>query len=433
MDNTRSLKFEIGNFYKLIVASSILGVSVSYSYLYLVHLVILIFFITYILKIKENNFVLKIPKQPNSYHFFYFIMLFWYGISIIWAPNFLYALKYEFYILIGSFISLSIIYSCNTRSKLKKTMNVFISMFFIQIIIGLLESFSHFRLPISRYSKISPLFGKTLPEEDFFNISSFITSLKPPTGFHWDTNDFSLALLIALPFFIFSSNLFFKYFSVSSIIVIIAMSASRSVFFGLLTVLVVYIMLIKKKLVTVISSLTFLVLLILGIFQLKFSDNPRLNELANAFDVVISYLLGQISVDNSVGWRFELVKNGMNSFFDSYGMGVGAGGSQAIQEKLGGVDGRFTSMHNFWVEILVEGGIIFFIIFAAWYGSITFNLFKIGRGLDKEISVWATIIFLSMIGFIPACIAASSTIYFFPMWIMFGLAISIININNQLS
>ena len=123
----------------------------------------------------------------------------------------------------------------------------------------------------------------------------------------------------------------------------------------------------------------------------------------------------------------------MNSFFDSYGMGVGAGGSQAIQEKLGGVDGRFTSMHNFWVEILVEGGIIFFIIFAAWYGSITFNLFKIGRGLDKEISVWATIIFLSMIGFIPACIAASSTIYFFPMWIMFGLAISIININNQLS
>ena len=433
MDDFRSLKFEIGNFYNLIVASAILGVSISYGYFYLIHLVILIFFIIHILKIKENNFLLKIPKQPNAFHFFYFVMLFWYGTSIIWAPNFLYALKYQFYILIGSFISLSIIFSCNSKSKLKKTMKVFTSMFFIQIIIGLLESFTSFRLPISRYSKISPLFGKSLPEEDIFNISSLITNLKPPTGFHWDTNDFSLALLIALPFFMFSSNLFFKYFSVSSILVIIAMSASRSVFFGLLTVLLVYILMIKKKLATVISSFIFLVLIVFGVYQLRLSNNPRLNELANTFDVVISYLSGQINVDNSVRWRLELVANGIDSFLDSYGMGVGAGGSQAIQEKLGGVDGRFTSMHNFWVEILVEGGIIFFIIFIAWYGSITFNLFMIYRGLDREISESAKIVFLSMVGFVPACIAASSTIYFFPMWIMLGLAISIININNQLS
>ena len=162
MDNIRSLKFEIGNFYNLIVVSAILGVSISYGYFYLIHLVILIFFIINILKIKENNFVLKIPKLPHSYHFFYFIMLFWYGVSIIWAPNFLYALKYQFYIIIGSFISLSIIFSCDSKSKLKKTMNVFISMFFIQIIIGLFESFTSFRLPISRYSKLSPFFDIVL-------------------------------------------------------------------------------------------------------------------------------------------------------------------------------------------------------------------------------------------------------------------------------
>ena len=33
-----------------------------------------------------------------------------------------------------------------------------------------------------------------------------------------------------------------------------------------------------------------------------------------------------------------------------------------------------------------------------------------------------------MLGFIPAALAASSTIYFFPMWIMLGIGIAIINL-----
>jgi hypothetical protein len=36
-----------------------------------------------------------------------------------------------------------------------------------------------------------------------------------------------------------------------------------------------------------------------------------------------------------------------------------------------------------------------------------------------------------MIGFIPAAIAASSTIYFFPMWIMFGMGIAVINLYRK--
>ena len=38
---------------------------------------------------------------------------------------------------------------------------------------------------------------------------------------------------------------------------------------------------------------------------------------------------------------------------------------------------------------------------------------------------------LSLMGFIPAAIAASSTIYFFPMWILFGLSISVINLGEN--
>ena len=36
-----------------------------------------------------------------------------------------------------------------------------------------------------------------------------------------------------------------------------------------------------------------------------------------------------------------------------------------------------------------------------------------------------------MISFVPSAVAASSTIYFLPMWIMFGLSISIINLYEK--
>ena len=145
------------------------------------------------------------------------------------------------------------------------------------------------------------------------------------------------------------------------------------------------------------------------------------------------YLTGQIDVDNSIKWRFELARNGIDALLRSKGLGVGAGGSVAIQEQIGSVAGRFTSMHNFWIEILVEGGFIFFIFFSSWYIKMLVNLYKIARNLKNQLSSRATGIFLSMVGFIPAALAASSTIYFFPMWIMIGISIAIINLNNSLN
>ena len=52
-------------------------------------------------------------------------------------------------------------------------------------------------------------------------------------------------------------------------------------------------------------------------------------------------------------------------------------------------------MHNFWVEILVEGGIIFGIIGLFWYLNILYNLFVIlNIKLNKEINFFAQALFL---------------------------------------
>jgi len=131
-------------------------------------------------------------------------------------------------------------------------------------------------------------------------------------------------------------------------------------------------------------------------------------------------------------WRRELVDNGLKAFYDSNGLGLGAGGSIANQEIMGPVAGRFTSMHNFWIELLVEGGIFVAIIIIFWLLSIIYKLFVISRtSTHTRLKYYSQSLFLSVTAFIPAAIAASSTIYFFPMWIMFGFAISVILLSTK--
>ena len=169
-----------------------------------------------------------------------------------------------------------------------------------------------------------------------------------------------------------------------------------------------------------------------GMLSFNNSDNPNVNEIANTIKTAYLYLTGDIDVDQSLKWRRELVSNGITALKRTGGIGVGAGGSVAIQEKLGGVDGRFTSMHNFWIEVLVEGGVIFFLLFISWFLKSVFKLFRISKSnKNKDIVYFSNSLFLSMIGFIPSAITSSSTVYFFPMWIMLGLVQSIIFLDNS--
>ena len=161
--------------------------------------------------------------------------------------------------------------------------------------------------------------------------------------------------------------------------------------------------------------------------QLKESENPRINEVANSIEALQLYLEGDIDVGGSIEWRRKLVDNGLKALSETYGFGLGAGGSTANQERIGPVAGRFTSMHNFWVEILVEGGYLITIIMFFWYLGIVYNLYLISKVRTKtRLNYYSQSLLLSMISFVPSAIAASSTIYFFPMWIMFGMSISVI-------
>ena len=359
-------------------------------------------------------------------------MFVWYAISLMWTQDTILGIKYLFYIFCGLIISFTIINYSKNLERLNEIYKVLSFVFIIEIIISLLESFSLFRWPISPYSSWSTFFGKETVDYFSYNNIVFSSAFSSPTGFHWNTNNLAITMVMILPFFLCNKKLSINLIGSFCITLITIFAASRAVFLGLILIFCVYLIVIKKK----IGSLLLILVLIPGIFfgmnLLKESENPKINEVANSLQALELYLKGDLDIGGSLEWRRELINDGIDALIKSKGLGVGAGGSTALQEKVGGVAGRFTSMHNFWVEILVEGGILFGIIGFIWYTNILFNLFKIiNTKLNKKLNFLAQALFLSMIGFIPAAVSASSTIYFFPMWILFGMAISLISINEN--
>jgi len=423
----RSIKLNTDTLIQLMLGSAVIGIGMSYGDFYLFHLILMIVCLVLLFQIKNRNYKLLLNERVGHYDLMFLLMIGWYAFSIIWTPDIGYGGKYLFYIFCGISISMAIIYYSSSKDKLDILFKIVGGILLVELCIALLESFTSFRLPISPYSSWLQYFGKDpVSFSDFDNIFVY-SDFRPPTGFHWNTNNLAIAMILILPFFLCSHQIIVKVLGTIAITVIIIMAASRAVFLGLIIIICFYLGFIKKK----IATLSLIWMVILGLFwgmaQLSESQNPRINEIANSMEALSLYLKGDIDVGGSLEWRRELVNNGLAALKESNGLGVGAGGSVPIQEKIGGVAGRFTSMHNFWIELLVEGGIIFFSLIMGWYISITYNLFKISKWRENpEIQYYGSALFLAMIGFVPAAIAASSTIYFFPMWIMFGLSISVI-------
>ena len=415
-----------------LISSSFVGVAISYGDFYLFHFFLLIFLLVSLYQIKENDFLVDYSIFKKNYVPTLMIIFIWYMISLFWAPSFELGLKYIFYIFCGIAIMISIIYFSSNIANLDKIFNILSLFIFIEIIIALFESFTPFRMPVSSYSSVAHLFGKeSVSFNEFENILAS-SGFSSPTGFRWNTNDLAICMIISLPFFLCSKTALLKVFGILSITLIVIMSASRAVFLAMLLLYFLYLFLIKKRigtltLILIISSVT-----LWGMSRLADSNNPRINELANSIEALTLFFSGQLDIGGSIQWRRELVSNGLNAFYGSYGLGIGAGGSVANQEIIGPVAGRFTSMHNFWIEMLVEGGIFIAIIFLFWFTSIIYKLFFISRtSTNERLKYYSESLFLSLTAFIPAAVSASSTIYFFPMWIMYGFAISVIMLSKE--
>lgn len=425
--------------YIFFLVSAALGPGVSYRYIYLFHIVLFFLIIDIakhiILRRISKNYSpsCKVKSIPTKLHYFFYIMLFWYSISLIWCINIVYGMQYVLYIIFGLSIVLFFVYYANSIDRQMRCIRCFTFVFIIEIIIAFLEIHTSFRFPISPFSPYATNFGREMgignyPNEDFLN---YLYSM--PTGFQWNPNNLAITMVIILPFFLFVKYRIIKITFCLLIFWIILQCGSRLNMVAFFVSLFLYLFFFKVTrafygvIIVILIILFFMFLPVYSFVPLY--TQTKLVEMKLIPQVITTFLFDDgCSVDNSIGIRRVLIQNGFDALRNTNGLGVGGGCSKQIQENYSGSDFHIKSMHNFWIEIAVEGGIYFGVVFIIWYIYILICLFNIGHKLtDSNLKYCSQSLFVSMSSFIISAISASSVIYLLPMWIMYGLSIATIN------
>lgn len=361
-------------------------------------------------------------------------MFAWYAVTILWSENIPYTLRYLFYMICGISIILAALSYAHNIDRLSKLVRVLGVIFTIELILGLLESFTSFRLPVSPYSEYVSFFGRTSELETLSPEVEIESLERSATGFEWNPNNMAIAMEMVFPFFLFYRKIWVKVIGFLAILAIVIFSSSRGVFIALSFMLAIYLVLYKKSIKMILLMLVgFIGLLVINYkFNLKESDNTQVREIAQSFDVLGRFLSDENASPNpseSINVRKDLMNIGIGSIQDSYGIGIGGGCSTDMLENMGGVGKKkITSLHNFWLEVSVEGGILFVLLFFAWYANLFLELFSIAnRAQDPRLIYLAKATSLGLAGFLIGAISASTVIYFFPMWLLFGVSIAVVN------
>jgi hypothetical protein len=137
---------------------------------------------------------------------------------------------------------------------------------------------------------------------------------------------------------------------------------------------------------------------------------------------------------DSIGVRRHLIENGLEALGETYGLGVGGGADKRVQEQRFALPAKtvILSMHHTWIELLVNGGVLFFVPFACWYGSLAMQMFQRSRLRPAEsfLGYSGRSLALSLCGLVPAAVAASTAIFVLPMYLLFGMSIAWLNVSS---
>ncbi|HID63953.1 MAG TPA: hypothetical protein EYP49_14625, partial [Anaerolineae bacterium] len=126
--------------------------------------------------------------------------------------------------------------------------------------------------------------------------------------------------------------------------------------------------------------------------------------------------------------RVALIESGWKAVQGYHLLGVGAGNAE-YHMLFFPETGRVQNLHNWWMEVFVNGGLIAFGLYLAFYGFLLWGLLKAAlTSSDRPLAYLGVALLASLVGFAVGCAGPSSVIHFTPMWIHFGLALAVINV-----
>jgi teichuronic acid biosynthesis protein TuaE len=415
-----------------LAAAAVIGYAVSYQRIYIFHIFLLLWFVFAALAFSQKGSV--VIKQKRI--LIPVIIFFLYGLlSALWHPELLIWARYQFYFICGFAALFSVYQYCDTVDSFSKIFKYVSFFILLNIAIGLLESLGLFRYPLSPYSPYANYFGyKSTDFQLLGEQAAAITSLKP-TGFNGNSNNFVFVVMIALPFLVFHKNFWVRVLGLSVVFWILISVGSRGNFIGFIFFLAILPFFSKSTKWKIISLSASLVILI-AIFVLPFfilGDSHGYARVLSAFSQIqVGYSLmmsGEVTPQgDSTAVRAFLYLFGINELRSSPWLGLGLGGieSRLIQESF-----PIQSFHFFFLQMLIDLGLIMFLFFMGFYLNLIFHTFKISMtSLNPKVRYYAKSISASLLVAIPASISPSGTHYILTYYLLIGFAMSLLKLRR---
>lgn len=205
-------------------------------------------------------------------------------------------------------------------------------------------------------------------------------------------NTYVTYLCFAIPFLFYiiaNKNAEKPLFFWLSIVVVILASAcilrngSRGGLLSILTVLGVY-FLMRPKNKSWIITLTILVLFVVYVFK--------------EYGEVFSYMMMRVSDGNLTegGERLNVWAYALDRFYDTFGFGVGIGGMASAMQ---GISGDIKITHNIFLEVLLQYGLIFFVVFVVFLVKMFMKARRL-KDVPKKVTIFTALISFPIYGII---------------------------------
>jgi len=364
----------------------------------------------------------------GPYFSFFAIWLVWAVVSLLWAPSVFYGFKHVCFLLSGSMLVFFIVFYFTSYFDLNVLWITVISVLVFEIALGLWELQSGVHI----YGSFPNYYfrGDGLP----FN------------GTFGHSNNFATYLSMYLPLLYvwikFQKNILAKISGFAVLLLgihLIVFSTSRANMIALAAGLIVsYILLLvdwrigfKKKVILMIG-------LFLGGGVLIFLPpvSGFLLQESRQFTQEVMSLFLNWNQDGSINIRMLLITKGLEMLKGSYGLGVGPGNAEYLMLQF--VDQTYGNfkMHNWWVEVLVDYGVIIWGLYLSFFLKMLWDLFTVFRKTsDLILKLWAEGLLISLVTFSIGVMSNGSMISSPHMWVMYGLVVCVIGIfrrNNSL-
>lgn len=364
-------------------------------------------------------FILKAAKgtvtiRQSDYHnnrysvIFMLLLLIYSLISIVWAEDLNGWLNYNIYIYIAICVMIVINYIINSSRDFFELFNYITVLTFIHNIIGW----------------INILTGKYI-----FSTSPLIPDFREkgnPLSLFNNTNDFATFLVFAI-FICFAMMMveknkkakLFYLITIMSSTILIYKTMSRANYLALALGIATFILFIsnrKKVWYMIMGTGILFIVSIYVIPSVSFTVNHLLlNNFFNSGDEV----------------RINLIKNAFVFLKDSNGVGIGAGNIAYYLENHSIYNtSNINSLHNWWLDILVNYGYGIFALYIIFYVKLIWKLNKIRLySYTNPFIKYTSVSLISiLVSYIMGSTSSSSNFPIIWIWVFFGIVVSYLNI-----